>query len=328
MPFIDRKSIDDFKPLLADYLSNKHGINNLNNPFTCLNPNHEDRHPSMSYTEKYQICKCFSCGASYDIFDLIGIDYNVESFKEKLEIASSIYPNVSDIVFKKFEVVEDRNTIIDFTNYFNKCVSKINETDYLEKRNINKNLLDKYKIGYDEKREMVVFPINKNCYFARSVTGNNKIKSRGTSYLWNEDLLNNSDKNVLIYLTESIIDSLSLETIDPDIKTVALNGLPNYKRLLQVIKEKDFNGNFVLAFDNDKTGNMYQNILKEELTNLNVSSFSTTLISNLDPEECKDLNEALIKFKDILVKNYKFFDENFKKIIDKRNEEKGSEIEI
>ena len=322
MSFIDRTSIDNFKPMLADYLVNKHGLN-INRPFTCLNPSHEDNHPSMSYSTKYNICKCFACGTTYDIFDMIGLDYGVESFKEKLEIVDKLYPNISNIVFKKFDVVESKNTLIDFTNYFKKCISKINDSNYLNERKINPDLLKKYKVGFDDKREMVVFPINKNCYFARSVNGDSKIKSKGTSYLWNEKLLDNSDNKTLIYVTESIIDSLSLETIDPDVKTIALNGLPNYKRLLKVIKDNGYNGSLVLAFDNDKSGKMYQDIVKEELTKLNVNSFSTSLVSNLD---VKDLNEALINNKESLIKNYHYFNDNFKIIIDKKTESEGYEI--
>lgn len=273
MPYIDRGSIKNFKMLLGDYLTSKHG-KNINKPFTCLNPEHEDRHPSMSYSSKYNICKCFACGASYDIFDLIGLDYGVTSFSEKLEIADKLYPNISNIVFKKFDVIEDESNLIDFTNYYKKCINKISNTDYLNNRKIDIDLLKKYNVGYDDKREMVVFPINKNCYFARSVNSNQKLKSRGTSYLWNEKLLENSDSKTLIYVTESIIDSLSLETIDPDIKTVALNGLPNYKRLLKVIDGKKFVGNIVLAFDNDITGKTYQDIVKEELKKRKINSFS------------------------------------------------------
>lgn len=322
MSFVDRETIDKFKSMLPDYLVQKHGIN-INDFFTCLNPNHEDNHPSMSYWNKHDICKCFSCGTSYDIFDLIGLDYGVESFKEKLEIVDKLYPNISNIVFKKFDVVESENNVIDFTNYFKKCVNKIGDTNYLNDRKINPELLKKYNVGYDDKRKMVVFPINKNCYFARSVTGDGKIKSKGTSYLWNENLINSDNK--LIYVTESIIDSLSLETIDPDVKTVALNGLPNYKRLLKVVEENKYNGTFVLAFDNDKTGIMYQDIVKEELTKLKVNSFSLTLISGT---EVKDLNEALIKNKDSLMKNYKYVNDNLKIIISKREEERNSEIEL
>lgn len=322
MSFVDRESIDKFKSMLPDYLQQKHGIN-INDFFNCLNPNHEDRHPSMSYWNKHEVCKCFSCGTSYDIFELIGLDYGVESFKEKLEIADKLYPNISNIVFKKFDVVEADNNVIDFTNYFQKCINKLYKTDYLNERKINPELLKKYNVGFDEKREMVVFPINKNCYFARSVTGDGKIKSKGTSYLWNENLINNDNK--LIYITESIIDSLSLETIDPDVKTVALNGLPNYKRLLKVVEENKYNGTFVLAFDNDKTGAMYQDIVKEELEKLKVSSFSLTLISGTG---VKDLNEALIKNKNLLIKNYQYVNDTLKMIISKKEEERNSEIEL
>lgn len=322
MSFVDRETIDKFKSMLPDYLVQKHGIN-INEFFTCLNPDHEDRHPSMSYWNKHDICKCFSCGTSYDIFDLIGLDYGVESFKEKLEIIDKLYPNVSSVVFKKFDVVESENKVIDFTNYFKKCINKIGDTNYLNDRKISPELLKKYNVGYDDKRDMVVFPINKNCYFARSVSGDSKIKSKGTSYLWNEKLLDNSDNKTLIYVTESIIDSLSLETIDPDVKTIALNGLPNYKRLLKVIEEKNFNGTLVLAFDNDKKGEMYQDIVKKELKEIGINSFPISIISSLG---VKDLNEALIKDKELFIKNYNYFDENFKIIIDKKIESEGYQI--
>lgn len=323
MPYIDRGSIEKFKILLGDYLTSKHG-KNINKPFTCLNPEHEDRHPSMSYSSKYNICKCFACGASYDIFDLIGLDYGVTSFSEKLEIADKLYPNISNIVFKKFDVIEDESNLIDFTNYYKKCINKISNTDYLNNRKIDIDLLKKYNVGYDDKREMVVFPINKNCYFARSVNSNQKLKSRGTSYLWNEKLLENSDSKTLIYVTESIIDSLSLETIDPDIKTVALNGLPNYKRLLKVIDDKKFVGNIVLAFDNDITGKIYQDIVKEELKKRKINSFSTSIIFTMD---VKDLNEALVKDKEAFIRNYNYFNQNFKMVIDKMLN-KESDLEL
>lgn len=323
MPYIDRGSIKNFKMLLGDYLTSKHG-KNINKPFTCLNPEHEDRHPSMSYSSKYNICKCFACGVSYDIFDLIGLDYGVTSFLEKLEIADKLYPNISNIVFKKFDVIEDESNLIDFTNYYKKCINKISNTDYLNNRKIDIDLLKKYNVGYDDKREMVVFPINKNCYFARSVNSNQKLKSRGTSYLWNEKLLENSDSKTLIYVTESIIDSLSLETIDPDIKTVALNGLPNYKRLLKVIDGKKFVGNIVLAFDNDITGKTYQDIVKEELKKRKINSFSTSIIFTMD---VKDLNEALVKDKEAFIRNYNYFNQNFKMIIDKMLN-KESDLEL
>ena len=129
----------------------------------------------------------------------------------------------------------------------------------------------------------------------------------------------------MIYVTEGIIDSLSLETIDANIKTISLNGLPNYKRLLKVIEDNNFIGNLVLVFDNDKTGEMYESIVKEELKKRNINTFSTTLVYNM---KVKDVNEALIKNKDLLVKNYNYFNENFNIIINKNNEEKERSMEL
>ena len=322
---IPREDINNYKNLLANYLFEKHGILNLKKKFKCLNPDHDDIHPSMSYSSKYNICKCFACGVSYDIFDIVGIDYGVNSFKEKLEIIDKLYPDISNEVLKKIDVVESENNQIDFTNYFTNCISKIDETNYLLERKIDKKLLEKYKIGFDDKRNLIVFPINKNCYFARSVNSNYKLKSNGTSYLWNEKLLEESDNETLIYVTEGIIDSLSLETIDPNIKTVSLNGLPNYKRLLKVIEDKNFIGNLVLVFDNDKTGEMYESIVKNELEKMKINTFATTLVYNMD---VKDVNEGLIKNKDLLLKNYNYFNENFNIMINKKNEEEERSMEL
>ena len=41
-----------------------------NKAFRCLNPKHEDRHPSMRYDAKRHKVHCFSCGADYDIYDV------------------------------------------------------------------------------------------------------------------------------------------------------------------------------------------------------------------------------------------------------------------
>ena len=38
--------------------------------FRCLNPEHEDKNPSMRYDAKRQKVHCFSCGVDYDIRDV------------------------------------------------------------------------------------------------------------------------------------------------------------------------------------------------------------------------------------------------------------------
>ena len=87
-------------------------------------------------------------------------------------------------------------------NELDYCFKNISNTSYLTFiRGIDSQLQIKYRIGYDEERQLVVFPINDNSYFARSIIGKGKYKSKGTSYLFNEDLIKNSDSNDIIYIT-------------------------------------------------------------------------------------------------------------------------------
>lgn len=54
-------------------------------PFRCLNPNHEDRHPSARYMNRTNTVRCFSCGWSGDVFDVVGAVYGLaggEAFKK------------------------------------------------------------------------------------------------------------------------------------------------------------------------------------------------------------------------------------------------------
>lgn len=74
---------------LEQYLQGK-GIN-TRKPFRCLNPAHNDKHASMSVDRSSRSglhCKCFSCNAYYDTFDLISIDTGIT---EELELFNKAY---------------------------------------------------------------------------------------------------------------------------------------------------------------------------------------------------------------------------------------------
>lgn len=62
----------EVKGHLEDLLQQK-GID-TRRAFRCLNPDHEDRNPSMSYDPQRMKAKCFSCGADYDAIDVLGLD--------------------------------------------------------------------------------------------------------------------------------------------------------------------------------------------------------------------------------------------------------------
>lgn len=315
-------SISEYKTYLWDYLQKYHNVTSPKRFFHCLNPNHIDNNPSMMFTDKYNICKCFSCGASYDIYDLIGLDYDLHNFKEQLEKVQELY--LGYVPVKKEVKKEIDNKIYDYTNYYNKCFKNRYKTTYLEQRGITRELIDKYKIGYDEERQLVVFPINKYCYFARSVVNNDKIKSRGSSDIWNKKYI--KENNQLVYVTEGIIDALSLEVIDPNVKVMSINGVGNINSLIYALKENNFNGTIGIVFDKDGAGKKATDELKKELAKINVNSFSTSMIATFDDiSKVKDINMALINNKDLLKRNYEYINSALLQRINKEKEGDGIE---
>lgn len=315
-------SISEYKTYLWDYLQKYHNVTSPKRFFHCLNPNHIDNNPSMMFTDKYNICKCFSCGASYDIYDLIGLDYDLHNFKEQLEKVQELY--LGYVPVKKEVKKEIDNKIYDYTNYYNKCFKNRYQTTYLEQRGITRELIDKYKIGYDEERQLVVFPINKHCYFARSVVNNDKIKSRGSSDIWNKKYI--KENNQLVYVTEGIIDALSLEVIDPNVKVMSINGVGNINSLIYALKENNFNGTIGIVFDKDGAGKKATDELKKELAKINVNSFSTSMIATFDDiSKVKDINMALINNKDLLKRNYEYINSALLQCINKEKEGDGIE---
>lgn len=318
---ISKGYITDLKSYLPDYLLTYHSINSRNF-FRCLNPEHEDKNPSMHYSDKYKICKCFSCNVRYDIFDLIRLDYGIDNFHDQVVKVAELFGKKKP----QFNYPEKDYVIVDYNSYYIFCFNHRFESDYLQTRGIDMDLQEEYNIGYDPKNDKIVFPINDNCFFARGTKDDSKIKSKGKSYLWNEKILDDADSNDLIYVTEGIIDSLSLLSIDKNIKTISLNSLSNIKRLFELCEEKNLKCNFVLAFDNDSAGLSYQKKAEEEFIELGINSFPITLISNF--KRSKDLNEALLEDKELLKRNLDFFDTQLKIFIEKTNQKDEGDYEL
>lgn len=318
---INKDHISDLKRYLPDYLLKYHSINSRNF-FRCLNPEHEDRNPSMHYSNKYNICKCFSCNVRYDIFDLIKLDFGIENFHDQVIKVAELFGETKP----QFFYSEKENVIVDYSSYFIFCFNHRFESDYLQSRGISMELQEEYNIGYDPKNDKIVFPINDNCFFARGTRDNSKIKSKGKSYLWNEKILDDVSSDDLIYVTEGIIDSLSLLTIDNKIKTISLNSLSNIKRLYDLCNEKKLKCNFVLSFDNDNPGLTCQKEAKEKFDELGIKSFPITLISNF--KKAKDINEALFEDKKLLQSNLEYFDTELKRYIKKINQKEDDDYEL
>jgi len=115
-------------------------------------PFHDDTNPSMSVSKDKQIYKCFSCGASGNVFNFV-MEYEHVSFKEAL----SIIGNKTGIEIKgiQLEKKQDKNDklyeIYDlahkyYQNNMNSSYSK-SAKEYLHNRHIDEDIIKEYKIG-------------------------------------------------------------------------------------------------------------------------------------------------------------------------------------
>lgn len=182
---MDRETARQYiKEHLEDYLQSR-GIN-TSRPFKCLNPDHADNKPSMSIDRSSSSgihCKCFSCGAYYDTFDLIRIDYRLtedkEVFKKAYELfnitvdsynntapaprgfkieyqnQAKIEQNTHSTIHNSNYTIEDiqDTETIDFTNQVEAAHKELLETpkalQYLQSRGLSMETIKAYNLGYD-----------------------------------------------------------------------------------------------------------------------------------------------------------------------------------
>lgn len=318
---IDNQIIDEIKKHLQDYLDEL-GIN-IHKPFTCLNPQHDDKHPSMSYDDKRNIVKCFSCNSSYDLISLYAIRNNLDNntdFKKILEDLAlkykiTIKSDKSDTLKKVVSSEKVGQKKEDYTKYINKCKKDVNKTDYLLKRGLSEEIAKKYNIGYDTKEKMLILPISNTCYLGRytdETKGFKHYKPKGTSNeIFNNRYLKESNFKSIIWVCESIIDALSLEETNEDIKAISLNSINNANQLVREAKDNNYKGVFILAFDTDYNGIKASQDLKEDLEALGFNAFIfnnepnkfNVLSDNGTEIKNKDINEWLLTGKEKLQRN-------------------------
>ncbi|WP_455501002.1 DnaB-like helicase C-terminal domain-containing protein [Gemmiger sp.] len=261
----------------------EHGLP-LHKPFACLNPVHRDTHPSMGYNEKNQTVHCFACGATYDIFDLVGQEENLTDFPSKMNAVNRRYGGGEVIrvtakptpifPYKEGEGIPD---------------------PYFSGRGLSDETVLRFGLVVEE--GYAVLPVFVNgvcrsvCRRAIDPAVEPRYKnSRGAMQLWNGAAIVRAVGSVL-FVTEGIFDALSLEELG--FPAVALCGAANTARLM-----KDLGGcapvanpeKVVLAGDADEAGQGMNERLREQLTARGIACEVLPM-----PEGCKDVNEALVK---------------------------------
>ncbi|MBR4178999.1 MAG: DNA primase [Bacilli bacterium] len=151
MAFISKEVIDEIKArndivdVIGSYIS-------LNDKYKALCPFHDDHSPSFSVHPDKQIYKCFSCGESGNVITFVE-KFNQVSFAEALSILAERAGIRLDITSPKkvnshYEKYYEINDTVN--KYFkNNLISSVGKEarDYLEKRKIDKDIINEFNIG-------------------------------------------------------------------------------------------------------------------------------------------------------------------------------------
>ena len=180
------------------------GLKFKNNKCLCFK--HSESNPSMSYDSKKKKFKCFSCSASYDIFNHYQEYYN-KSFLEALKLIVSDFNLNIDVIINESERMPKKSPT-KHENY-NK-----NILTYCEKRNISKATID--YVGVKENNNCVVFEYRNelgehlaNKYRKTKKSEGPKMwfeKGTNVNTLFNMDKINISEP---LLITEGEFDCLS-----------------------------------------------------------------------------------------------------------------------
>lgn len=314
------------KDQIKNYLIDQ-GIN-PNKVFRCLKKTHEDSDPSMSYDKARQKVHCFSCGADYDMFDLIGIRYDLSDNKEIFRKAyehfgvtldkeiphqstkTGVLKTTTTNELNSFFKGDSENlTVNNYQQFFIEARNEISDPDclkYLEKRGISKETAVKYGLGYIKdwqspkalrenkippKTPRIIIPTSDQSYTAcdtRVEIPENQQRCRKMK-----------EGNVHIFNLEAITEKKpcfitegefdALSFLELGYNALALGSTSNVNLFLKAIQDKEIRECLVIALDDDDKGRETTQILAEQLSLKNIKYCLSNLYKGY-----KDANELLV----------------------------------
>ncbi len=311
--YYTREFLDSLADRLADYLLMTG--RSIDKNFNCVSPDHEDSNPSMHFYGT--TCFCFSCGARYDLFRFIGVDYNIPDFRGQVQKACELF-NVStktdamDLTAnirqrQQLKHEEKRHKADppkrDYTKLFAYCRSRINETDYGIRRGLSKEIIEKAGLGFHPRFQVnkdgetwpiMIIPVDDNHFVARNTDPDADKNSRfhvssgGREIYTRFSDVENSDKPT--WIVEGEIDAISIA--DCGSSAIAIGSATNVPKILRYFKEHIPKAPLILALDQDEAGRAAQEHLASELSEAGIK-FITSRVTGY-----KDANEFLQKDRD------------------------------
>ena len=261
--------------------------------------------------------KCFGCGFSGDIIDLIGKVEHLEDFPDRLKRAGEYIgietsarqrENQNQPKTERYTAMDIHTDTYTHTDteqkdslvpYFKECQSRLGETDYHTKRGISSEVATRFMLGYDPHFtrgtggavwKALIIPTGHYSYVARNTDplagDKDRYRKTGNATPINTKALQSATKP--IYIVEGELDALSI--IEAGGEAIGLGSTANINLFVSnyVKKQKPVQP-LVLALDNDEKGQKATEELAKALEGAGVPFYK------LDPYNGqKDANSALL----------------------------------
>ena len=300
---------------------------NSKNMFIC--PFHKDINPSMVINERQNNVHCFGCGVTYDCYDFVryynnlcpkeiysffetnfGLNFgNGLSLNEHIELQRKIderkkqQEEANAQLLLKLQKAQ-KNYLKYMRWYIDNCHKNIHKTNYFQNRGLTNEIIERFYLGYDEKRNVVVFPYNKRfSYFqTRKIEKKEfwkpKTSKAGNEPIYNEDILKIQHDNSLVFIVESPMCAMSIAQCGGEACSIC--GVEGCNILFNYLINNKIMKKIVFCLDNDDIGIKKTNTMKIKFDKNNINY----VIYNI-ADECKDPNELLMKDKERLRNNIK-----------------------
>lgn len=304
---------DNLKGYLKDYVE-KVTEPASNRPFykcpLCGSGTHGGRNSdgAFSINKDGLTWKCFSCGESGDLFNLIqkveGLTPE-ESFRRAEALFSSGSKEERPRRKKRTSEPAETEPTADYSGYIAACRAKADKTDYFTKRGFSKATIERFSLGYDEHfnrrniKQAAIIPYDKagRYYIARNTADNAGHAERfykpptaeaGEEPIYNAAALYDGQP---CFICEAPFDAISI--MEAGGNAIAIGGTGDSK-LLRKLALKPTENVLILSFDNDEAGQKISDKVATELKKLNINFIKGGYSLEAYPEGTKDANEMLV----------------------------------
>jgi len=240
---------------------------------------------------------CFSCSKTADLVELImhcsnRTYFEAVRFIKSKEVETDIVSDITNKLVDKEEWTPFPNALIDQLN--SRALESGRGLDYFNKRNISKESIAKFKLGYSEKQDMVTVPVHNHedlCigFVARSIEGKDFKNTPGlpkSKILFNLNRVKTASR---VYVVESSFDVIRLDQVGlPAVATLGANVSSKQIDLLH----RYFSDIMIIADNDEAGGNMKEKLIERLGSNITVVNIDKSYkdIGDMDDKSIKELD--------------------------------------